>query len=57
MQVPAVTLPQNGGEAAAPVVLPETTVDVQQTVDDTVSGATQTVGDVGDTATGLLGGG
>ena len=57
MQVPAVTLPQNSGETTAPVVIPETTVDVQQTVDDTVSGATQTVDDVGDTASGLLGGG
>jgi len=59
VQVPAVTLPQNSGEAPAPpvVVVPEATVDVQGTLDDTLSGAQQTVGDVGDAANGLLGGG
>ena len=37
VQVPAVTVPLAGGDSNAPVIqVPETTVDVQGTVDDTV---------------------
>jgi RNA polymerase sigma factor (sigma-70 family) len=57
VQIPAVTPPQDSGEATAPVVLPETRIDVQGTLEETATSVTGTVDEVGQTATGLLGGG
>ena len=51
VQVPAVTVPLAGGDSTAPAIqVPETTIDVQGTIEDVTSGATAPIEDVTDAA-------